>query len=417
MKVFIDGNGCILRKLDANRLHEYFVLNNAEIVDSADKADYTLFVTCGVDINMVTACMKKIKEYTATGTQMIVAGCMPIITPELIKEECTPLAMVPTSNLEKIDEVFPDFKVKYNDVPLSFSATSIQSGYIRARHHYSTKRLIKFSLGVNFVPKMRFYTYQKKVSEKSTGFMVTSRGCNRHCTYCGIKDSVGKLKSLPLSEVVENYKGVLAKGFEQIYFISDDTTAYGEDIGDSFSNLMTTLDAITPPHITWGIDNFHPSGIIKHFDVLLQMVKKKRLVSIEVPTQHFSPNMLKKMNRHYDIDKAFPLMAQLKKAFPQLYISTHYIFGFPGETEQDIAIANQYAQKAPIDYYILNLYFENGKTPSVKFADKVPVDVAHQRMRDFSKLLSRKGVLHSLFPNRIISPEMDRTFIIQDTKV
>jgi tRNA A37 methylthiotransferase MiaB len=88
------------------------------------------------------------------------------------------------------------------------------------------------------------------------------------------------------------------------------------------------LDAITPPGITWGIDNFHPSGIIRHFDVLLQMVAKKRLVSIEEPTQHFSFTML-------------------KKVFPGLYISTHYIFGFPGESNQDISIANSYAKNAP----------------------------------------------------------------------
>lgn len=414
MRIFVDGTGCILRKLDANRLHEYFVINNVEIVDSPQKADYALYVTCGVDINMVTVCMKKIKEYASSGVPLIVAGCMPVITPELIQGECTPYAMVPTNSLEKIDEVFPMFKVKYSDVPVSFSADSIRSGYIKARHNYSTKRLVSFSLGKNFFHKMWFYTYQKKISGRRTGFMVTSRGCNRHCTYCGVKDAVGRLNSLPLNEVVENYRDVLAKGFEHIYFISDDTTAYGDDNGENFSKLMTTLDAITPPGITWGIDNFHPSGIIRHFDVLLNMVKKKRLVSIEVPTQHFSPNMLKKMNRHYEIDKALPLLSKLKKAFSGLYISTHYIFGFPGETDQDISIANSYVKKAPIDYYILNLYFENGKTPSVLFSDKVPVHIAHQRMRDFSVLLSSKGVLHSLFPNQIISPEMDRRFIIQD---
>jgi tRNA A37 methylthiotransferase MiaB len=414
MRVFIDGTGCVLRKLDESRLRNYFILNNSEIADNPDSADYALYVTCGVLNSMVVACMNKIKEYSSSGTPMIVAGCMPVMTPEIIKAACTPYAMVPTNNLEKIDELFPEFKVKFNDVPLSFSTGSKGSDYIKARHNYSARRIVSYSVGKEFLKKVRFYTYRKRISRRRTGFMVTSRGCNRHCTYCGVKDAVGKLRSLPLNDVVENYRDVLSKGIEHIYFMSDDTTAYGEDIGDSFSNLMNTLDAITPQGITWGLENFHPSGVIRHFDVILQMVKKKRLVSIEVPTQHFSPRMLKKMNRHYDIDKALPLMAELKKAFPQLYVSTHYIFGFPGETEQDISIANSYAEKASFDYYMLNLYFENGNTPSVMFSDKVPVDVAHQRMRDFSRLLSRMGVLHSLFPNQIINEEMDRRFIIQD---
>ena len=112
MRVFIDGTGCILRKLDENRLRNYFVLNNSEIVNNPGSTDYTLYVTCGVLTNMVTLCMNKIKEYSSTGTPLIVAGCLPVIAPNLIQDECTPYTMVPTNSLEKIDEVFPMFKVK-----------------------------------------------------------------------------------------------------------------------------------------------------------------------------------------------------------------------------------------------------------------------------------------------------------------
>ena len=413
MKVFIDGDGCILRKLDTNRLNNYFSLNKAEVLKSPEGADRVVYVTCGVTQIMTELCVSKIRKYKKPNAKMLIAGCMPDITPETLDKECPPdYQALSTRNLENIDEIFPEFKVKFKDVALSFLLDAQRSQYVRHRFTLSKEDIRRVSKGIDFIPRYLFYNFHRKINQKQFAFLVTSTGCDRHCTYCGIKTAVGRLKSLPIQTLLDNYRSMLSNGYNHIFFFSDDTGSYGEDNGESFPELLRQLDKISSPDVTWAFENFHSASLIKHFEVINELVKKKRIVAIECSLQHFSRSVLKRMNRRFDPDEFVRCVAKLKKSYSRLYMATHFILGFPGETEEDIALAAEYIRKAHIDYYDLLQYFDNGTSPSGLLKNKVPVPTAHQRMKYISAQLTKKKILHAVFPIEILGEDADRTYVL-----
>lgn len=416
MKVFIDGDGCILRKLDTDRLSDYFSLNKAELLKSPEGADQVVYVTCAVTQMMSDLCVSKIRKYKKhkkPDAKFLIAGCMPDITSETLDKECPPdYQSLSTRNIENIDELFPEFNVKFKDVPLTFLLDSQRSQYVRHRFTLSKADILRISKGIGFIQKYLFYDFHRKINQKQFAFFVTSKGCDRHCTYCGIKTAVGRLKSLPRQVLLDNYLDMVSNGYNHIFFFSDDTGSYGDDTGDSFPELLKQLDNISSPGITWAFENFHAASLIKHFDILNKLVKSKRIVAIECSIQHFSSSVLKRMNRRYDADEFVKCVSMLKKSFPRLYIATHFIVGFPGETEEDVALAAEYIKKARIDYYDLLVYFDNGTSPSARLKDKIQADTIYQRMKYISSHLTEKKTLHAVFPVEILDEGIDRTYIL-----
>ncbi len=416
MKVFIDGDGCILRTLDKNRLNDYFALNKAELLQSPKGADQVVYVTCGVTQIMTDVCVSKIRTYKKLNSKLLIAGCMPDITPELLNKECPPdYQALSTRHIENIDELFPQFEVKFKDVAHSSLADAGKSQYIRHRFTLSKADIRRLSKGIHFIPKYLFYNFHRKINQKQFAFLVTSKGCDRHCTYCGIKTAVGRLKSLSIEVLLKNYSDMLSQGYNHIFFFSDDTGSYGDDTGESFAELLTQLDKISSPDVTWAFENFHAASLIRHVDILNKLVKSKRIVSIECSIQHFVNSVLKRMNRRYDADEFIRCVERLKKSFSRLHISTHFIVGFPGETEEDIALAAEYIKKASIDYYDLLEYYDNGISPSTLLKNKISTATIHQRMKFISSVLSKKKTPHAVFPVELLGEGVDRTYILNPT--
>jgi MiaB/RimO family radical SAM methylthiotransferase len=412
MKVFIDGDGCILRKLDSNTLHNYFSINGVEILDSPEKADHVVYVTCGVNELMVQLCLSKIKKYDLPESRLIIVGCMPDITPDLINATCVGHKTIPTRNLHEIDQLFPDFNVKFNDVPVSSTFSAHGNQHVRHRFNFGWSDIINYSKGKRFLTKLQFYAFHKRISQKQFAFLVTSRGCDHHCTYCGIRTAVGSLKSVPSEKVLKQYEKMMSEGYRHVFFFSDDTAAYGKDIGERFSDLLTMLDKSSPNDATWGFVNVHPASLIQNFDTINALVKSKRIVFIECAMQHFSPSVLKRMARIYNTEEVLEKLSILKRSYSKLCITTHFIIGFPGETEEDMEIASRHLQHANIDYYDLLLYYESGTSPSTKLGDKVEPEIAFSRIKRVSSLLNKQSVLRSIFPTHIIDQDVDDTHIL-----
>ncbi len=397
MKVYLHSIGCVLRELDLARVKNYFILNNCEITDTPEKADCIVLSTCAVHNPTIENSMRIINDLNRHNKKFLVIGCLPAIMPDLIDKTAINCDTLNPHTLHEIDKFFPDFIVPYNEVPLSnHTIQNKKSNYLINKNDLPLKTILSLSFGRTVFKKLAFYNYFKKISNKNNAFLVTSRGCNHHCTYCGIKEAIGKLTSLPPEKVIKNYRKIIAEGNDHIIFYSDDTASYGDDIGVSFSDLLLELDKISPDRVTWELDFIHPQKFLDYFDTLYKLVNKGRIVLLECPTQHLSQRILKRMNRNYDIAHVIKKLNHIKRANPRLFLSTHHIAGFPGETEDDMVKIIELIENSSFDFFELLAFFENESCPARKMQGKVHNKDIIQRMITLNHILDKHKILHSI---------------------
>ncbi|MGM0650353.1 MAG: radical SAM protein [Bacteroidota bacterium] len=397
MRIYLYSIGCVLRELDLDRVKNYFILNNCEITEDPEQADCIVVSTCAVHKPTIEHSMRIINSMNEYNKQLIVIGCLPAIMPELIDHSVVKCQTLNPQTIHEIDKYFPDFIIPYAEIPLSSNPiNNTKSKYLVNKNDLSKKTIIQLSLGKSLFKKLAFYKYFRKISNKESAFLVTSRGCNNHCTYCGIKQAVGKLISIPPDTVIEYYKKMLAEGKKHIIFYADDTASYGEDINVSFSELLKQLDKISPNDITWELDFIHPQKLINHYETILYLTKKGRIVLLECPTQHLSQRILKRMNRNYDITDVIEKLNHIKKVSPSLFLSSHHIAGFPGETEDDMVASIELIKKSSFDFFELLAFFENESCPARKMKGKVKNEDMVHRIITLNHILDKKKILHSI---------------------
>ncbi len=400
MNIFFDISGCVLRELDLKRVKNYFSINGAETINNAESADIIVFSTCAVYKPTTDDCIKRLIKYNSFNKKLLVLGCLPSIMPEAMEENKIISYNLSPQTLEEIDKFFPNFSISYKNIELSFDNIEYRKNkFVINKDNLSVKKMFKLAIGKNFLKMFEMLKFQKAIANKKSAFYVISSGCNNHCSYCGIKKAVGSLKSLSIDKAIEHYKNIISSGNEHIIFFSDDTAAYGEDIGTNFAKLITELDSISPQNITWEFDFIHPKKLIEHYEPIHKLVKSGRIVSIECPTEHLSPKVLKRMNRNYDIITVIKLVNELKMTNNKIFLSSHHIVGFPGEDDLDQENAINILNMAKLDFVDLVAYYENDSCPAKKMFPKVDEETVRQRLLSLHKTLNKNQILHGLSAN------------------
>ncbi len=407
MVVYVDVDGCVLRGLDAKRLQDYFLINNCKITSNTKDADYIIYVSCGVDKANVEHCLKKINDLIATNSIVIILGCLPAIIPKNKLFKLNNVVTINTNELENIDIFFPSFKTKYNEIPLPYETLNqTPIDYIKKKYKKEFLEILKLSFGKSLIKNIHLYNFHSRVLDKKTAFIVPSYGCNNSCAYCGIKKAVGKLRSTPKNEIINHYIELINQGFEHFIFYADDIGAYGMDIKETFASLIEEMDFVSKSNITWDIFFLNPRWVLKYFDSFSSLIKKKRIVSLEIPVQHFSSTVLTNMNRIYDIKDVVQKIKYFKSLNSLLFTSTHIIFGFPNETKEDIIIAKDYLNLKIFNYIELLAYYDNPVSISYKMQGKIEEGDKIKLGYDLHEHLVKNRTLHSLNPPNIFSKNM-----------
>ncbi len=214
-------------------------------------------------------------------------------------------------------------------------------------------------------------------------YLKIAEGCDNHCTFCIIPDIRGKQQSLPIEKVLDEAKQMIANGIQEIILIAQDTTRYGSDLyGEpKLLELLKKLDKLQ-----W---NFSYRLLYLYPDIVtLNQVKelkklKKFIPYFDIPLQHISSNVLKKMGRFYDENYIKKFISQIKDSFPIRFVRTNLIIGFPGETKQDFEKLLKFVDETKFDNIALFEYHDEPLAASSKLPNKV--DDAEIRAR-FTKI-------------------------------
>lgn len=211
------------------------------------------------------------------------------------------------------------------------------------------------------------------------GYLKISEGCDKNCTYCIIPSLRGHYKSYPIGELVDVAKNLVQNGVKELILVAQETTLYGMDIygKKALPELLRELSKIED--LKWiRILYCYPEEIT---DELIDVMKKEEKVChyLDIPIQHGSDKILKRMARRTNADTIREVVAKLRREIPDIVLRTSLITGFPGETEEDFAILKDFVREMRFERLGVFTYSEEEGTPAAEFADQIPEDVKENR--------------------------------------
>ena len=217
------------------------------------------------------------------------------------------------------------------------------------------------------------------VTPRHFAYLKVSEGCDRLCTFCAIPKMRGKHFSKPIEQVVEEAKRLGDAGVREVVIVAQDTTYYGRDLyGEArLTELLQQLDQIES--LDWiRLMYFYPMYID---DRLIDTLAgaERILPYIDMPLQHASDTMLKRMSRKTTRASQEEILRKLRSRIDRLVMRTTMITGFPGETDDDFAQLAEFTEQQKFEHLGVFTYSVEEDTPAARLPNRVPAEVAQNR--------------------------------------
>lgn len=344
MKVGFVSLGCSKNLVDTEMTIGIFKEQNHEIVSNVEEAEIIVINTCGFIESAKQEAINTIlemAEYKETGKckYLIVMGC-------LVERYLNKLKKL----LPEVDLFIPI--KEYNNI-----GTKIQKLIT------NTKQAL---------PICKLEYLNRVISTgNTTAYLKIAEGCSNRCTYCAIPYIRGNYISRKFEDIINEAKELAKKGYREIILIAQDTTKYGLDIYGKtrLAELLEELCKIK--EFKWIRFLYaYPESIT---DELIQVVKNNDKICkyFDIPIQHISDSVLKRMNRRSTSKQIEELIEKIKKEIPNVILRTSLIVGFPGETEKDFEKLYKFVEKGYFDKLGVFKYSKEDGTPAARLKEQV----------------------------------------------
>lgn len=213
-------------------------------------------------------------------------------------------------------------------------------------------------------------------------------GCDKFCTYCIVPYTRGKERSRLPQDVIAEVRDLARQGFKEIMLLGQNVNAYGKDFDDmnyGLGDLMDEVRKIDIPRVRFTTS--HPRDFD---DRLIEVLAKKGnlMEHIHLPVQSGSNEILKRMSRKYTREHYLELVAKIKKAIPDVVLTTDIIVGFPGETDEQFEETISLVQEVGYDSAFTFIYSPREGTPAAGMEDNVPYEVKRDRLIRLNDVLN-----------------------------
>ena len=211
-------------------------------------------------------------------------------------------------------------------------------------------------------------------------------GCNNFCSYCIVPYVRGRERSRNPKDIIREIEHLVADGVVEVMLLGQNVNSYGKNLEEpmTFAQLLQEIEKIE------GLERIrfmtsHPKDLS---DELIEVMKNSKKICrhLHLPLQSGSSEILKKMNRKYDKEQYLNLVERIRKAMPDISLTTDIIVGFPGETEEDFLETVDVVEKVRYDSAFTFIYSKRTGTPAAAMENQIPEDVVKDR---FDRLLAR----------------------------
>ena len=220
----------------------------------------------------------------------------------------------------------------------------------------------------------------------TTTYLKIAEGCSNRCTYCAIPNIRGPYISRPFDEIIAEAKLLAKKGYKEIIVIAQDTTKYGIDLygRPRIAELLQELCKIEG--FKWiRVLYAYPESIT---DELIEVVKNNDKICkyFDIPIQHISDSVLKRMNRKTTGEQIRKKIKQIRKEIPDVILRTSLIVGFPGETEKDFEELYSFVQEANFDKLGVFKYSKEEGTPASRLPEQIHYKTKTKRYNEIMSI-------------------------------
>ena len=374
MNVGFVSLGCSKNLIDTESLIGSFKNNRFQIVNEEDKADILVINTCGFIESAKEEAINTILEMAEYKKQrckyLIVMGCLvQRYYEELVKA---------------LPEVDLFIKIEDYDKMWDKIEDLIKRGIVEKEKKKSSKKIIQ-------IPQMPMLTQEQFLNRVITtgenyAYIKIGEGCSNKCTYCAIPYIRGPFASRKMEDILEEADMLAKKGIKELIVIAQDTTKYGVDIyGKSkLAELLEKLSKIEG--IKWIRFLYaYPEGITRE---LIDVVAKNDKIAnyFDIPIQHISNKVLKRMNRRTSKEQIENLLKTIREEIPNVVLRTSLIVGFPGETKEDFEELKEFVEKAKFDKLGTFMYSKEDGTPAEKLPDQIHGNTKKARYNQIMKV-------------------------------
>lgn len=363
MKIGFISLGCPKNQLDTEVMLNELRIAGYEITPDETEADIIVVNTCAfieaakresIDNILDAAWLKK--NHTLRG--LIVTGCMAErYRDEVLKEFPEVDAVLGVGSIHDIVDAVRE-------------VGKGQRGY----SSFLPKDEVKLG-GDRVLTTPQFWTYLK-----------IADGCDNRCTYCAIPSIRGKFRSRPIEELVAEARDLEALGAREISIIAQDITRYGVDLYGEYSlaRLLRELTAATKT-VYFRLLYCYPDKVTD--ELVAEIRDNPRVLKyVDIPLQHISDSVLRRMNRHGDSAMIRDVIKRLRDNVPGIVLRTTFITGFPGETEEDFEELCRFVNETKFERLGVFPYSQEEGTPAASFPDQIDDQVKQDRadiiMRD-----------------------------------
>ena len=217
-------------------------------------------------------------------------------------------------------------------------------------------------------------------------YLKIAEGCNKHCTYCIIPKVRGDYRSVPMESLVQEAKELAEKGVKELILVAQETTLYGMDLygKKTLPELLHKLAEITG--IFWiRILYCYPEEITEE---LIQTIKAEPKVChyLDIPIQHASNAILKRMGRRTNQEQLRAMIAHLREEIPDICLRTTLITGFPGETQEDQEELIDFVDDCEFDRLGVFTYSQEEDTPAALMSGQIEEEIKSERQKQLMEL-------------------------------
>ncbi|XP_068313315.1 uncharacterized protein [Pyrus communis] len=351
--IYIKTFGCSHNQSDSEYMAGQLSAFGYPLSDNPEEADLWLINTCTVKSPSQSAMDTLIAKGKGARKPLVVAGCVPQGSRDL--KELEGVSIVGVQQIDRVVEIVEE-TLKGHEVRL-----------------LSRKTLPALDL-----PKVR--------KNKFVEILPINVGCLGACTYCKTKHARGHLGSYTIDSLVGRVKSVVADGVKEIWLSSEDTGAYGRDIGVNLPILLNAIVAELPPSASTmlRIGMTNPPFILEHLKEIAEVLRHPCVYSfLHVPVQSGSDTVLTAMNREYTVSEFKTVVDTLTELVPGMQIATDIICGFPGETDEDFTQTLSLIKEYKFSQVHISQFYPRPGTPAARMK-KVPSTVVKKRSRELT---------------------------------
>jgi len=379
--VYIKTYGCQMNERDSEAVAAQLVAKGYALAPSERAADVVLFNTCSVRdmaeqkaIGKMTALIGQAKK-ERPGQILGFMGCM-----------------AQSRGQELIDRL-PDVDLVIGTQKFHRTADYLDDIFARRR-----EKVVDVDSEEDSEAKIREHVLNGNGAKAVTAFVSIMQGCNQYCTFCIVPYTRGEERSRSVPDLVAECRELVARGVKEITLLGQIVTSYGKrdlPVKDGKSAFVQLLESV---HEIEGLERIrftspHPKG---YGDDLIEAYARlpKLVESAHIPVQSGSDRILKAMHRGYTRERYLGIIEKLRRVKPEIGITTDFILGFPGETEEDFKETLSLVKEAAFDNAFIFRYSPRRNTPAATMPGQLPDEVKEERNHRLLDWMNEQGGHH-----------------------